>query len=368
MTINTDEGVLHAPPLSYGKMPEKLMHDHTITDGAKVLYAHMHWRYGNNQRNFEGYASMAKFMDVSSAAISSRLQELEAADWIVIVPRAKFGVGRLTNVYHVFVSQKACVKWRDDNDHPKPDYSALQKRVSRAGKGNPTPHRPNPNSGSDTVVNSGSVTVVNLSSHDLDSEEYLDSNTDLDSILPNATNASAALEDEFDSDLQAAIEESRVKQAKAAAKRLTSKESEESSKKKVAVKKKAPADVPPPGEKVLEIICFILYETQDAWTTNASLIRKTYNELAAAEQALGHAPIAKEGLTKFWDWWKDPFANWRWKTTPGTRPTWKQMIELWTTTQTYKKGQSHDTTAERQVLGEKPNRWDSVKRARIPGR
>lgn len=148
----------------------------------------------------------------------------------------------------------------------------------------------------------------------------------------------------------------------------TSKESEEAPKKKVAAKKKAPADVPPPGEKVLEIICFILYETQDAWATNASLIRKTYNEIAAAEQALGHDPINRASLVKFWNWWKDPFANWRWKSTPGTRPSWQQVIELWATAQAYKKGQHNDSTAERQVLGEKPNRFANVKRARIPGR
>lgn len=175
----TDAGKLHRP--TYGKTPELLMHDLRITDGAVRLYAHMAWRYGDNGDNHEGMKKMAEFMGVSEAAVSKRIKELEARDWIVVVERGyNPQTGKYqTPFYHVFVSQKDCCDFRQSYEcadgeriRPKPLADEVRERKSRAGAGgNPKlKNRPNSsspgNSSLDVRPNSSSD---NLDSFDLDS-------------------------------------------------------------------------------------------------------------------------------------------------------------------------------------------------------
>lgn len=136
----SDQGTLHQRSTDYGKIPARLMHDQTVTDGAKVLYAHMHWRYGNNHKNFESLASMAKELGVSDQTIVNRIAELEAANWVVTIKR-KSADGRkfLSNFYHVFEVQGAAKRWR--NSFQKTETEELSTvpearvRKSRRGKG-----------------------------------------------------------------------------------------------------------------------------------------------------------------------------------------------------------------------------------------
>lgn len=136
----TDQGKVHEP--QYGKTPEILMHDLSITDGAVRLYSHMFWRYGSNHDNHEGHASMAKFMGCSETTISNRIELLEFNNWIVVVEieRSKKSGNYRTPFYHVFLDQDDCVKFRKDykcqvgeSIRPKPTEVIAKK--SRKGKG-----------------------------------------------------------------------------------------------------------------------------------------------------------------------------------------------------------------------------------------
>lgn len=99
---------------SFGKLPELLMHDTKISLGAKVLYAHMHWRYGSNKKNFESQEKMAQYLGVSRQTIRSWLTELEREGWIVILPPGKPEGGHYkTNTYHVFDHPEDCRRWRE---------------------------------------------------------------------------------------------------------------------------------------------------------------------------------------------------------------------------------------------------------------
>lgn len=173
---DTDSGIIHVKAPRFARVPEKMIHDQTLTDGALRLYAHMIWRYGKNQQNFEGRASMAEFLGVSEATISHRLAELESHNWIVVIPRAVMGAGRRTNVYHIFLRTSDCIEWRNETGNVKRGGSdSAPGRKSRKGVGGRNTHKPKMNSSSSANMNSGSLTIVNLSSHELDTENYLDS-------------------------------------------------------------------------------------------------------------------------------------------------------------------------------------------------
>lgn len=114
------------------------MHDQTVTDGAKVLYAHMHWRYGNNHKNFESLASMAKELGVSDQTIANRLHELEAANWVVTIERRSAEKGNfVSNFYHVFEVQGSAKRFR--NSYKATEGEAVraipQARVKKSRKG-----------------------------------------------------------------------------------------------------------------------------------------------------------------------------------------------------------------------------------------
>lgn len=148
-------GQVHTP--TFGKVVTDLLHDLTITDGAKVLYAHMYWRYGDNCKNFEGQKSMAAMLGVSEKTIRNRLDELEANDWIITIymeGHDKNGNWQRCH-YHVFETQEACRRFRADyvpmdaqKIKPKP---VAKGRISRKGKGNTEaiPPRRKPSSNGD---------------------------------------------------------------------------------------------------------------------------------------------------------------------------------------------------------------------------
>lgn len=137
--LTFEEGLLHERTRDYGKLPAALMHDKSVSDGAKLLYAHMHWRYGSNQQNFEGRTSIAKLLDVSEATITSRIKELEARDWIVVIERVAVKGQYRTPFYHVFEVQnsarafRAVYRCKDGETVRKP--SKPKNRVNRKGKG-----------------------------------------------------------------------------------------------------------------------------------------------------------------------------------------------------------------------------------------
>ena len=150
----SDEGKVHG--LVFGKAPEALIHSPTLTDGAVRTYTHMHWRYGQNKSNFEGQKSMGKFLGVSEAAISNRVNELESDNWVVTILRIRKGsTGNFTApYYHVFESQDECIDFRDtyqphNGDLLRPKPLKTRQRKSRKGVGgnpkwsSPKDHRPN---------------------------------------------------------------------------------------------------------------------------------------------------------------------------------------------------------------------------------
>lgn len=137
-------GYLHQRTKDYGKLPALLMHDKDITDGAKLLYGHMHWRYvnANGNKNQESQGSMAELLGVTEKTISNRIKELESKHWIVTIERgydAKTGKYQ-TPYYHVFEVQADCGKFRADyvpaeGERISPFPEKLRERASRKGKG-----------------------------------------------------------------------------------------------------------------------------------------------------------------------------------------------------------------------------------------
>lgn len=164
-----DDGMLHSHDKTFGKLPAILIHDTGITDGAARLYAHMHWRYGRNRKNFEGRAKMAKHLGVTETTITKRIQELEATDWIVVIERGRSEKGGAyqTPFYHIFESQDDAEYFRN-HYRPKEGETIrarphIEPRKSRKGKGG------NPNFKAVTTQvdggNSSSHGADNSSSH-----------------------------------------------------------------------------------------------------------------------------------------------------------------------------------------------------------
>ena len=141
---NREPGKLYTATDVPGKIYPALMHNPERTDGAKVLYAHMHWRYGRNEQNFESQKSMARHLGVSEKTIANRILELEYDDWVVveIQERSAQSGNFTTPFYHVFERQDDCRKFRAEYApegknviRPKSDEASVPKRVSRKGKG-----------------------------------------------------------------------------------------------------------------------------------------------------------------------------------------------------------------------------------------
>jgi len=133
------DGALHAHGETFGKVFDSLMHNLTLTDGAIRLYAHMHWRYGSNHRNFEGQKNMAEMLGVNDRTIRIRLSELETCGWVVSVPRYGKDGSRLSNFYHVFESTAEGLQWRNgQNIQPR---EIVDTRKARKGIGGLPTHR-----------------------------------------------------------------------------------------------------------------------------------------------------------------------------------------------------------------------------------
>jgi hypothetical protein len=187
-----DKTVLHAEN-TFGKLPEPLIHDPNITDGAARQYAHMHWRAGQSELSWEGQPKMANIFGLSRQTIANRINELAANDWLVVVARGGLNpkTGHYqTNVYHVFELQSSCRAFRKMYV-PSEGETVLEKpapteRKSRKGKGG-NPKLGKPDATHDHVnsslqgdhVNSSLHAPVNSGLHSLDSGD-LDS-----SSMPN---------------------------------------------------------------------------------------------------------------------------------------------------------------------------------------
>lgn len=176
----TDDGVLHNTRRTFGKIMEALLHDTSITDGAIRLYAHMHWRYGQNKKNWEGQRSMAQFLGVSEKTISSRIRELEQNDWVAVVLRGynpKTG-GFQTPYYHIFEDRADCIAFRQEFEPQKNekirDKAEARVRKLRKGAGNKhakPPHQQNSSSDGQQNSSSDDLESVDLDSVDPDSEK-----------------------------------------------------------------------------------------------------------------------------------------------------------------------------------------------------
>ena len=166
------DGALHAHGETFGKVFDSLMHDLTLTDGAIRLYAHMHWRYGSNHRNFEGQRNIAEMLGVNDRTIRIRLSELEACGWVVSVPRYGKDGSRLSNFYHIFESTAEGLQWRtEQNIQPR---EIVDTRKARKGIGGLPTHR---------NLSTGGVSESKyLSPWNLSTDSYPDSG-DLDSHL-----------------------------------------------------------------------------------------------------------------------------------------------------------------------------------------
>ena len=166
------DGALHAHGETFGKVFDSLMHNLTLTDGAIRLYAHMHWRYGSNHRNFEGQRNIAEMLGVNDRTIRIRLSELEACGWVVSVPRYGKDGSRLSNFYHIFESTAEGLQWRtEQNIQPR---EIVDTRKARKGIGGLPTHR---------NLSTGGVSESKyLSPWNLSTDSYPDSG-DLDSHL-----------------------------------------------------------------------------------------------------------------------------------------------------------------------------------------
>lgn len=181
----SDIGVLHSRD-TYGKVPEELIHDQSVTHGAARLYAHMHWRFGQNKRNFEGQRSMGDFLGVSRTTIQNWIDELAARDWVLVIYRGRSKkTGNFTTpFYHVFENQEECRQFRETYDPidkeiiaPKPAPKERKLRKGKGGLADPA-HRANPDwhGGDNTTLHGGE----NLDWHGAANTDWQESDSSLD--------------------------------------------------------------------------------------------------------------------------------------------------------------------------------------------
>lgn len=204
----SDQGILHRRSRDFGKTPEVLMHDIDVTDGAVRLYSHMHWRYGQNQKNFEGLSSMAEMLGVTEQTIAARIKELESKDWVVVIERglsSKTGNFQ-TPFYHVFEVQRDARELRKEyqpaeGESIRAKPTVARKRKSRKGVGGTSENiikfnedRTNSNKSGRTNLNKSGPTNLNKSGRTNLNKHYPDSSYP-DSITPAPDGADAAVEE-----------------------------------------------------------------------------------------------------------------------------------------------------------------------------
>lgn len=96
---------------SFAKVPQKMIHS-GISDTALRLYAHIHWRAGDQGWFTESAPKAGKAIGRSKRTVLRLYDELEQADWIVVVQRQR-GNGYGNNKIKPFQSQDACRRFRD---------------------------------------------------------------------------------------------------------------------------------------------------------------------------------------------------------------------------------------------------------------
>jgi hypothetical protein len=106
-TAPEEHGFVFRSPSSFGKLFADVMHNTSLSFGARVLYGHMHWRFGRNKKNYEGQESMADMLGTSTRSIQRWSKELAEHDWIIIRHRKRRGQ-YTSNIYLVFESQDLC--------------------------------------------------------------------------------------------------------------------------------------------------------------------------------------------------------------------------------------------------------------------
>ena len=141
-----EDGQVHRST-RFGKLPEQLILDTTITDGATRLYAYMHLRFARYKTNDDDQKTIADALGVSERTVAKRLDELAARDWIVVIERDMTDTGQYqTNYYHVFeVAAQGALFRKNYRAHggekmqPKPGKIERKTRKGKGGK--PAHHR-----------------------------------------------------------------------------------------------------------------------------------------------------------------------------------------------------------------------------------
>ena len=97
-------------PISAGgftQIPNYLLHNHTLTNNAKVVYAKLLSYAWHNNQVFPGQERMAEEIGSSKSTVGRAVQELEEQGWLEIQRR---GQGK-TNLYTInFVVKKKASK------------------------------------------------------------------------------------------------------------------------------------------------------------------------------------------------------------------------------------------------------------------
>jgi len=136
----SDSGEVHRST-KFGKAPEEMLCDKTLTDGAVRLYAYMHLRFMRYKSNDDDQKTIAEALGVSRTTIKNRMEDLAARDWIIIIERRPTAKRQYqTNYYHIFEVPKDCRQFRQtykalpgiEYVNPRPDIKA---RKSRKGIG-----------------------------------------------------------------------------------------------------------------------------------------------------------------------------------------------------------------------------------------
>jgi hypothetical protein len=141
-----ESGEVHKRRQPFGMVFEALLHDLKISDGAIRLYAHMHWRYGSSHQMYESIGTMAEAMGVTDKVIKSRVAELAAACWIVVIAR-RTPKGKVTsNFYHIFERPRDARAYRKSYKRVDGEYllpaPTVEARKTRKGVGGAKYHKP----------------------------------------------------------------------------------------------------------------------------------------------------------------------------------------------------------------------------------
>lgn len=96
-----DTRVTGQPTIPYAQIPEPLLYDADLSDGAKLLYCVLarHAATGDGTL-WSGRKRLGKLCGCSADTVDRRTKELQRAGWIELVPRYRDKL-RITNGYHL---------------------------------------------------------------------------------------------------------------------------------------------------------------------------------------------------------------------------------------------------------------------------